>query len=78
MIPMQINSQTTSLEIKYKNLKHKHANEYDHSFEALLSDWTFVNEPIGISKSDAFAKPGLLEQINTTADVSDYLWYSIR
>ena len=32
---------------------------------------------MGISKSDAFTKTGLQEQINTTADVSDYLWYSI-
>ncbi|XP_039126405.1 beta-galactosidase 6-like isoform X2 [Dioscorea cayenensis subsp. rotundata] len=72
-----INSQTATLEIKYQNLKHKRANESDHSSEALQSEWTFVNEPIGISKSDAFAKPRLLEQINTTADVSDYLWYSI-
>lgn len=78
MIPMQINSQTATLEIKYQNLKHKRANESDHSSEALQSEWTFVNEPIGISKRDAFAKPRLLEQINTTADVSDYLWYSIR
>ncbi|XP_039126406.1 beta-galactosidase 6-like isoform X3 [Dioscorea cayenensis subsp. rotundata] len=74
---VEINSQTATLEIKYQNLKHKRANESDHSSEALQSEWTFVNEPIGISKSDAFAKPRLLEQINTTADVSDYLWYSI-
>lgn len=78
MIPMQINSQTTSQQIKYQTLKHKRTDESDHSSEALQSDWSFVNEPIGISESDVFAKPGLLEQINTTADMSDYLWYSIR
>ena len=42
------------------------------------SDWSWINEPVGISKDDAFTKPGLLEQINTTADKSDYLWYSLR
>ncbi|KAK7257723.1 hypothetical protein RIF29_31901 [Crotalaria pallida] len=39
--------------------------------------WSWINEPIGISKDDAFSKLGLLEQINTTADTSDYLWYSL-
>lgn len=48
------------------------------SSEALGSDWSWISEPVGISKDDAFVKPGLLEQINTTADRSDYLWYSLR
>ena len=33
---------------------------------------------MGISKDDILSKTGLLEQINTTADRSDYLWYSLR
>ena len=48
------------------------------SSDSLSSTWSWINEPVGISKDDAFTKPGLLEQINTTADQSDYLWYSIR
>ncbi|KAF3512908.1 hypothetical protein F2Q69_00002410 [Brassica cretica] len=48
------------------------------SSEELGSKWSYIKEPIGISKADAFVKPGLLEQINTTADESDYLWYSLR
>ncbi|XP_040991166.1 beta-galactosidase 8 [Juglans microcarpa x Juglans regia] len=47
------------------------------SSEALGSGWSWINEPVGISKDDAFVKLGLLEQINTTADKSDYLWYSL-
>ncbi|KAK4790260.1 hypothetical protein SAY86_017564 [Trapa natans] len=39
--------------------------------------WSWINEPIGISKDDAFVRPGLLEQIKTTADRSDYMWYSL-
>ncbi|KAK7312559.1 hypothetical protein VNO77_36500 [Canavalia gladiata] len=39
--------------------------------------WSWISEPIGISKDDSFSKYGLLEQINTTADRSDYLWYSM-
>lgn len=46
--------------------------------ESLASPWSWIDEPVGISKDDAFTKPGLLEQINTTADKSDYLWYSLR
>ena len=46
--------------------------------DSLGSEWSWINEPVGISKDDAFSRPGLLEQINTTADKSDYLWYSLR
>ncbi|KAJ0806514.1 putative beta-galactosidase [Helianthus annuus] len=45
--------------------------------KAISSEWSYVSEPVGISSNDAFNRPGLVEQINTTADQSDYLWYSI-
>ncbi|KAI7730687.1 hypothetical protein M8C21_023051 [Ambrosia artemisiifolia] len=45
--------------------------------KAISSQWSYVSEPVGISSNDAFNRPGLVEQINTTADQSDYLWYSI-
>ena len=48
------------------------------STSSVNADWSWINEPVGISKDDAFVKAGLLEQINTTADKSDYLWYSLR
>lgn len=48
------------------------------SSDAVGSSWSWINEPIGISKDDAFVRPGLVEQINTSADKSDYLWYSLR
>ncbi|QCD89687.1 beta-galactosidase [Vigna unguiculata] len=41
------------------------------------SGWSWISEPVGISKDDSFSKFGLLEQINTIADKSDYLWYSL-
>ncbi|XP_055959705.1 beta-galactosidase 8 isoform X2 [Mercurialis annua] len=47
------------------------------SSKAIGSSWSWIKEPVGISKNDAFVKSGLLEQINTTADKSDYLWYSL-
>ncbi|KAK0606316.1 hypothetical protein LWI29_036436 [Acer saccharum] len=47
------------------------------SSDAIGSAWSYINEPVGITKDDAFTKVGLLEQINTTADKSDYLWYSL-
>lgn len=48
------------------------------SSKALASGWSSVKEPVGISSASAFTKSGLLEQINTTADKSDYMWYSLR
>ncbi|VFQ96605.1 unnamed protein product [Cuscuta campestris] len=45
--------------------------------EASLSDWSWITEPVGISSDNAFTRVGLVEQINTTADQSDYLWYSL-
>ncbi|KAG8387699.1 hypothetical protein BUALT_Bualt02G0048400 [Buddleja alternifolia] len=47
------------------------------AMDAFASGWSWINEPVGISSDNAFKKPGLLEQINTTADQSDYLWYSL-
>ncbi|KAK9153441.1 hypothetical protein Sjap_000921 [Stephania japonica] len=44
--------------------------------QAIQSSWSWINEPVGISNSNAIVKPGLFEQISTTADRSDYLWYS--
>ncbi|KAL2938303.1 Beta-galactosidase 8 [Bienertia sinuspersici] len=42
----------------------------------IQSSWAWFREPVGISKTQTVTKLGLLEQINTTADKSDYLWYS--
>lgn len=57
---------------------HEPLNINADSTEAIGTSWSWVYEPVGISKADAFKKLGLLEQINTTADKSDYLWYSFR
>ncbi|PQQ04921.1 beta-galactosidase 8 [Prunus yedoensis var. nudiflora] len=57
-------------------MHHSLIDDVDSS-EALGSGWSWINEPVGISKDDAFTRVGLLEQINTTADKSDYLWYSL-
>ncbi|XP_022732714.1 beta-galactosidase 6 isoform X3 [Durio zibethinus] len=56
---------------------HESLNTNADSNEAIGSSWSWINEPVGISKADAFNQLGLLEQINTTADKSDYLWYSL-
>jgi hypothetical protein len=42
--------------------------------ELAVSGWSYAIEPVGITKDNA----GLMEQINTTADASDFLWYSTR
>jgi hypothetical protein len=76
MAHMQINSQETTSEMRYLSSIGEGANQPMSQLSS--SGWSYVKEPIGISKADAFTRNGLFEQINTTADASDYLWYSIR
>ncbi|KAH7279619.1 hypothetical protein KP509_37G026600 [Ceratopteris richardii] len=38
--------------------------------------WEIYKEPISDRRGNSFMFGGLLEQINTTKDMSDYLWYS--
>lgn len=42
------------------------------------SGWSWYEEHVGVVSNGSFTYPGLLEQINTTKDVSDFLWYSTR
>ncbi|CAN7051306.1 hypothetical protein IGI04_027212 [Brassica rapa subsp. trilocularis] len=69
----KINSATESTAFARQSLKPDGGSSAE-----LGSQWSHIKEPIGISEADALVKPGLLEQINTTADKSDYLWYSLR
>ncbi|GER57705.1 beta-galactosidase [Striga asiatica] len=69
----KINSVSTAANFVRQPLKDKTAATDDGSF----SGWSWINEPVGISSYKAFSRAGLLEQINTTADQSDYLWYSL-
>ncbi|KAK0579520.1 hypothetical protein LWI29_027451 [Acer saccharum] len=39
-------------------------------------EWSWYEEKVGVFGNSSFTKPGLLEQINTTKDTSDYLWYT--
>ncbi|KAL5055097.1 hypothetical protein RYX36_035779, partial [Vicia faba] len=68
----KINSASTISSFATESVK----EEVD-SLGSSSSGWSWISEPVGISKDDAFTKSGLLEQINTTADRSDYLWYSL-
>ncbi|KAJ7980980.1 Beta-galactosidase [Quillaja saponaria] len=68
----KINSATTLPSFVRETLEEDVGSSEDSSLE-----WSWIGEPVGISKADAFAKVGLLEQINTTSDKSDYLWYSL-
>ncbi|CAI8595674.1 unnamed protein product [Vicia faba] len=68
----KINSASTISSFATESVK----EEVD-SLGSSSSGWSWISEPVGISKDDAFTKFGLLEQINTTADRSDYLWYSL-
>ncbi|XP_074587456.1 beta-galactosidase 6-like [Curcuma longa] len=73
----QINSQATLSETKYVKTYSHESDQPIFTSEISEPGWKYVQEPVGISKTSAFKREGLLEQINTTADASDYLWYSI-
>ncbi|RVW46315.1 Beta-galactosidase 8 [Vitis vinifera] len=47
-----------------------------NEFSLSSSAWSWYKEEVGVSSNHSFIKPGLLEQINTTKDNSDYLWYT--
>ncbi|XP_030528805.1 beta-galactosidase 6-like isoform X2 [Rhodamnia argentea] len=40
------------------------------------ASWSWYKEHVGIWGNNSFTSPGLLEQINTTKDTSDFLWYT--
>ncbi|CAI9087581.1 OLC1v1021688C1 [Oldenlandia corymbosa var. corymbosa] len=40
------------------------------------SEWSWYEEKIGVCGNKSFVESGLLEQINTTKDTSDFLWYT--
>lgn len=42
------------------------------------ASWSWYEEKVGVWGNSSFEASGLLEQINTTKDTSDFLWYTIR
>ncbi|WOK97445.1 beta-galactosidase 15 isoform X1 [Canna indica] len=40
--------------------------------------WMTFQEPLGTWGDNSFMSPGILEHLNVTKDISDYLWYSTR
>ncbi|GLJ33374.1 hypothetical protein SUGI_0671390 [Cryptomeria japonica] len=46
-------------------------------YETIGTNWKWYNEAIGIWGNNSLTNTGLLEQIFTTEDSSDYLWYTI-
>lgn len=61
-----------------RKFKREPLREDINSVEGSIVRWGWISEPVGVSIPDAFTRSGLMEQISTTADRSDYLWYSIR
>lgn len=54
---------------------HKTKLSPEHDLKS--SNWEWFKEQVGTSVENSFTRTGLLEQINTTRDRSDYLWYTI-
>jgi len=55
-----------------KQTKHKYTSLESHPHATLIQTW---NEPIGIWSHDPIVSTKPLEQVMTTRDTSDYLWY---
>ncbi|XXG71673.1 hypothetical protein AAC387_Pa07g0942 [Persea americana] len=70
----------TAKVVSQKNLgefPHQHTTSArEHLISSSLS-WFWYKEQVGIWSNNSFTASGLLEQINTTKDTSDYLWYTI-
>ncbi|KAL0353143.1 UNVERIFIED_CONTAM: Beta-galactosidase 6 [Sesamum angustifolium] len=47
-----------------------------HDSSLPSSSWSWYKEHVGIWGNNSFEASGLLEQINTTKDTSDFLWYT--
>ncbi|WCJ26958.1 Beta-galactosidase [Euphorbia peplus] len=57
------------------DVSRSHSRSFDEiSLEKTI--WSWYEEEVGIWGNNSFTKKGLLEQINTTKDISDFLWYS--
>ncbi|KAM3314416.1 hypothetical protein ACQJBY_033325 [Aegilops geniculata] len=72
----QINSQVASTQMRNLGFSTQASDGSSVQTELASSTWSYAIEPVGITKENAMTKPGLMEQINTTADASDFLWYS--
>ena len=42
------------------------------------SSWSWYVEKVGVWSNESFTETSLVEQINTTKDTSDFLWYTTR
>lgn len=49
-----------------------------YEVESISKTWEFVKEPIGVWSTNTFSYQGILEHLNVTKDMSDYLWYTTR
>ncbi|KAI3765116.1 hypothetical protein L2E82_15142 [Cichorium intybus] len=50
----------------------------ENEFSLSNSNWSWYVEKVGVWSNDSFSATTLLEQINTTKDTSDFLWYTTR
>lgn len=51
-------------------------NDFVRESSPVSSPWSWYKEKAGIWGNSSFVKSSLLEQINTTKDTSDFLWYT--
>lgn len=68
----------TAKVISQKAPLHVSLSHNEHSLSSSSSPWSWYKEKIGATGNNTFMASSLLEQINTTKDMSDFLWYTTR
>lgn len=71
----QVNHQTTVMNME--TVEEEHVVPF-YNMQHSTFAWESSKEPIGAWGSNAFAKIGFKDHMNTTRDTSDYLWYTTR
>eukprot|EP01018_Ginkgo_biloba_P021966 Gb_39827 [translate_table: standard] len=74
---MHVSTQVAFLQTKPASPAFEDPASLKSTSGSIGTTWRWYYEPIGIWGNNSFKKTGLVEQINTTGDSSDYLWYTI-
>jgi len=76
---LQISTQTSLMGMELVSMESLHSVATSSGDTGKISvNWSWHREDVGIWGQDKFSARGLLEQLSTVLDKSDYLWYTIR
>ena len=73
---LQISTQTSQMGMEQVSMESLHPIATSSGDTGKI--WSWHKEDVGIWGQGKFSAQGLLEQLSTALDKSDYLWYAIR